>query len=309
MLKLIDEPKRFILSIRDRSSLKKNKVLKWKDESKKREIKGMDNQETKVLLSKEVLSKVSDGCYQSILRRIIFDAETKINWDKANEIIYDEMPELTKKEADFQKQYIQAKDKMRDTFRLKLDGESFNDYDILKIALEPTNLSCNDKVYEAYLYSGKDNSVTYMGIKPQYAEDLVKYYTYTQENDPDNAEEDYSLKFEQALNDFRNNDKARNITYRVFKDFETIIEMVYKNDMDLLAFIDDMDITNKLVEYMTNNYSQKNLKDLPNLEAEIKSIASEKNSKSTKELCDAFYFVMEKADLEKSKIEQDEVER
>ena len=269
----------------------------------------MDNQETKVLLSKEVLSKVSDECYQSILRRIIFDAETKINWDKANEIIYDEMPELTKREANFQKQYMQVKDKMRDTFRLKLDGESLNDYDILKIALEPISWGKNDKVYEAYLYSGKDNSVTFMEIKPQYAEDLVKYYTYAQENDPDNAEEDYSLKFEQALNNFHNNDKARNIC-GVYKDFETIIETVYKNkDMDLLAFIDDMDITNKLVEYMTNDYSQKNLKDLPNLEAEIKSIASEKNSKSTKKLCDAFYFVMEKADLEKSKIEQNEIER
>ena len=51
---------------------------------------------TKELLSEKVLGNISDGCYQNIMRRIIFDSDTSINWSKAEDIIYDEMPELKK---------------------------------------------------------------------------------------------------------------------------------------------------------------------------------------------------------------------
>lgn len=54
----------------------------------------MTTQEVKELLSKEVIGKISDGCYQSIIRRIIFDTDTSINWPNVETIIKDEMPEL-----------------------------------------------------------------------------------------------------------------------------------------------------------------------------------------------------------------------
>lgn len=54
----------------------------------------MNNQEIKELLSKEVIGKISNGCYQNIIRRIIFDNDTSINWSNVEDIIKDEMPEL-----------------------------------------------------------------------------------------------------------------------------------------------------------------------------------------------------------------------
>lgn len=54
----------------------------------------MNNQEIKELLSKEVIGKISNGCYQNIIRRIIFDNDTSINWSNVEDIINDEMPEL-----------------------------------------------------------------------------------------------------------------------------------------------------------------------------------------------------------------------
>ena len=54
----------------------------------------MKGQEVKELLSKEVIGKITNGCYQSIIRRIIFDADTSINWSNVERIIKDEMPEL-----------------------------------------------------------------------------------------------------------------------------------------------------------------------------------------------------------------------
>ena len=54
----------------------------------------MKDQEVKELLSKEVIGKISNGCYQSIIRRIIFDTDTSINWSNVECIIKDEMPEL-----------------------------------------------------------------------------------------------------------------------------------------------------------------------------------------------------------------------
>ena len=53
----------------------------------------MSNQEIKELLSKEVIGKISNGCYQNIIRRIIFDNDTSINWSNVEDIIKDEMPE------------------------------------------------------------------------------------------------------------------------------------------------------------------------------------------------------------------------
>lgn len=54
----------------------------------------MNNQEIKELLSKEVIGKIFNGCYQNIIRRIIFDNDTSINWSNVEDIINDEMPEL-----------------------------------------------------------------------------------------------------------------------------------------------------------------------------------------------------------------------
>lgn len=54
----------------------------------------MKDQEVKELLSEKVIGKISNGCYQSIIRRIIFDADTSIDWSNAERIIKDEMPEL-----------------------------------------------------------------------------------------------------------------------------------------------------------------------------------------------------------------------
>ena len=57
----------------------------------------MKDQELKELLSKEVIGKIPNGCYQSIIRRIIFDSDTSIDWSNAERIIRDEMPELSEK--------------------------------------------------------------------------------------------------------------------------------------------------------------------------------------------------------------------
>lgn len=54
----------------------------------------MSNQEIKELLSKDVIGKISNGCYQNIIRRIIFDNDTSINWSNVEDIIKDEMPGL-----------------------------------------------------------------------------------------------------------------------------------------------------------------------------------------------------------------------
>ena len=45
----------------------------------------------------EVIGKIPNGCYQSIIRQIIFDSDTSIDWSNAERIIRDEMPELSEK--------------------------------------------------------------------------------------------------------------------------------------------------------------------------------------------------------------------
>lgn len=54
----------------------------------------MTDQEIKVLLAEEVLSKLDNGTYEWILRYILFDPENKINWSRAKETIARLMPEL-----------------------------------------------------------------------------------------------------------------------------------------------------------------------------------------------------------------------
>ena len=54
----------------------------------------LQRQDIQYVLSKEVIGKISDGCYQSIIRRIIFDTDTSINWYTVEKIIKEEMPEL-----------------------------------------------------------------------------------------------------------------------------------------------------------------------------------------------------------------------
>jgi len=51
-------------------------------------------QETKTLLSTKVLSQISDKSVQNILRTILFDETTDIDWSYALDIINEEMPEL-----------------------------------------------------------------------------------------------------------------------------------------------------------------------------------------------------------------------
>ena len=58
----------------------------------------MDEQKIKNLLSREVLSRIEayDWTFAQVVRTIIFDDDTKINWNKAYEYIIKFMPELKK---------------------------------------------------------------------------------------------------------------------------------------------------------------------------------------------------------------------
>lgn len=58
----------------------------------------LNAQLVKIMLSREVLSQV-DGSLGNILRSIIFDDDTKINWDMAYDYIITFMPELKKYEG------------------------------------------------------------------------------------------------------------------------------------------------------------------------------------------------------------------
>jgi len=58
----------------------------------------MDKQKVKVMLSREVLNYL-DGASARVLKTIIFDDETSINWDKAYDAIMTFMPELKKYEG------------------------------------------------------------------------------------------------------------------------------------------------------------------------------------------------------------------
>lgn len=58
----------------------------------------MDKQKVKIMLSREVLNYL-DGASKNVLKTIIFDDETSINWDKAYDTIITFMPELKKYEG------------------------------------------------------------------------------------------------------------------------------------------------------------------------------------------------------------------
>lgn len=54
----------------------------------------MREQETKEIISVEILNKMKDQSAANILRDILFDSDNKINWDKASDSIITNMPEL-----------------------------------------------------------------------------------------------------------------------------------------------------------------------------------------------------------------------
>lgn len=66
--------------------------------SLKKFMRDLQGQDIQYILSKEVIGKISDGCYQSIIRRIVFDTDTSINWSTVEKIIKEEMPELWERE-------------------------------------------------------------------------------------------------------------------------------------------------------------------------------------------------------------------
>jgi len=52
-------------------------------------------QSIKEKLSKEVLSQIQDKSVQNIIRSIIFSEDSKIDWEKVEQVIKYYMPELT----------------------------------------------------------------------------------------------------------------------------------------------------------------------------------------------------------------------
>lgn len=54
----------------------------------------MREQETKEIISVEILNKMKDQSAANILRDILFDSDNKINWNKASDSIITNMPEL-----------------------------------------------------------------------------------------------------------------------------------------------------------------------------------------------------------------------
>jgi len=55
-------------------------------------------QSIKEKLSKEVLSQIQDKSVQNIIRSIIFSEDSKIDWEKVEQVIKYYMPELTLKQ-------------------------------------------------------------------------------------------------------------------------------------------------------------------------------------------------------------------
>jgi hypothetical protein len=54
-------------------------------------------QKVKELISTKVLTQITDKSVETIIRRIIFDSENTINWDKAEYNVLSWMPELKEK--------------------------------------------------------------------------------------------------------------------------------------------------------------------------------------------------------------------
>lgn len=54
----------------------------------------MREQEVKEIISVEILKRMSDQSAANVLREILFNADNKIDWEKAGFSIIENMPEL-----------------------------------------------------------------------------------------------------------------------------------------------------------------------------------------------------------------------
>ena len=192
----------------------------------------------------------------------------------------------------FLQEYTIAQEKLKDTVTVVTDGYYSSDYGFLQIVKTPEE----NGNHIAYGYVGGTDTVWILKVKPQYAEDIMKYYALSEDEE----------KFNNAWNSLWNDKDAYKPIYSC-EGFDDVMEAVHNNENgQLSAFVEDTDIQKSLIWYLKNDYTISDDCELNDKYLdELETLIDTGNLKTTKQICDKVYDFIEQIKKDKNEIDID----
>ena len=197
----------------------------------------------------------------------------------------------------FSQEYAVTQEKLKNTVTIVTDGYYGSDLGFLQIVKTPEE----NGNHIAYGYVGNScvggtDTVWILEVKPQYAEDIMKYYALSENEE----------KFNNAWNSLWNDKNAYKPIYSC-EGFDDVMEAVHNNENgSLSAFVEDTDIQKSLIEYLRNDYTISDDCELNDKYLdELETLIDNGNLKTTKQICDKVYDFIEQIKNEKDEIDID----